>query len=113
MDDEVKQDLALQYLQGRCSDEEKLQFFNLLLTDKNFKKVVKEELALFTQVGTMRMTLRSSDKEKWLRKIQSKAVSTAADEGFSPLQWLQWVLSFTLPGARIPDYLKAIRRLTI
>jgi hypothetical protein len=111
MDEEELREWIRTYLHGRCRDaEEKLRFYDRLLADPAFRRLLAEEKAFLDLLQSERIVLKPQVRDRWFRQIQEKAGRVASAEEPTPLQWIFRVIDLAMPSQSFSDYRRALRR---
>lgn len=97
MGDLDKKELAFRYIHGSVQDDEKLQVFELIINDLEFKQILKSELELKKAMNCFRETLDIETKTMWLEKLKSKAYQLE-EERNSEIDWLHWIVQWMAPA---------------
>jgi hypothetical protein len=112
-----KRELAFQYIQGELSDEGKKVVFELILTDRMFVGMLKEELELRERMKSLRASIEPSAKSRLLASIKESARenvgASRADGEPAWLSWSEWTLKLTLPPLIYPIMNKLQRRVLV
>ncbi|MCS7458917.1 hypothetical protein N0M98_02080 [Paenibacillus doosanensis] len=109
MEIEEKREWALRYVQGLLGEQEKRTVFELILTDAEFKRCLKEEVELFAKLRQLRSSLQPDRKRELLAAIKrqaaadrSDAANEAQEEARPWIWWSELTLQLTLPPVIYP-----------
>jgi hypothetical protein len=114
-----KRELAFLYIQGELSDEGKKVVFELILTDRMFVEMLKEELEVRERMKSLRTLMEPSAKSRLLASIkvsakaEKKVAERRADGEPAWLSWSDWALKLTLPPLIYPIMNKLQRRVLV
>lgn len=97
MDCYDKQELAWHYVHSQPDPEVKRQVFQLILTDNEFKQLLKDEILLVQSMQKLRESLHGELKEDLLGRIKSKLPQQTMNSPSDSSSLIQWVLKMTLP----------------
>lgn len=109
MDIENWNSLALGYVQGKLTIEEKLTVFRLLSSNDEFRIILKEELALSRRLNTLKVSLSEETKHSILQKIQYTITEDMEQTKGPTGYFVDLILSMTMPNLAL-DMINLLKR---
>lgn len=95
----------------RCGAEDKEAFFRLLLTDPEFRVMVRDEQMLFAAMSQVRQQMPIDLKHKLRKRLEAEAKLPQKQESAQAFDWLSWGLDW-MNGSPLRNAMKLIREVT-